>query len=61
LPLAVEVAEAMIPLPGSLKLSGPCALTSTVPPLPAPAVLDVTLAPPDSAIAPPASKVTSPA
>src|SRR5208282_5299813 len=41
LPLAVEVADAMIPLPGSLKLSGPFAVTSTVPPLPAPAVLDV--------------------
>ena len=27
LPLAVEVAEAMIPLPGSLKLNGPCAVT----------------------------------
>src|SRR5208282_3505001 len=29
LPLAVELAKAMIPLPGSLKLSGPCAVTFT--------------------------------
>jgi hypothetical protein len=61
LPLAVEVAEAMIPVPGSVKLNGPSAVTRTVPPFPAPAVLDVTLAPADSAIAPPAIKLTSPA
>src|SRR5262249_37407743 len=32
LPLAVEVAEAIIPLPGSLRVSGSCAVTCTVPP-----------------------------
>jgi len=61
LPFAVEVAEATIPVPGSLRLSGPCAVTCTVPPLPAPAVLDVAFAPPESAIAPPAVNTTSPA
>jgi len=61
LPLAVAVADAIIPLPGSLTLSGPCDLTNTVPALPAPAVLDVTRAPPDSATAPPAVSITSPA
>jgi hypothetical protein len=61
LPLAVEVAETRIPLPGSLTLSGPCELTRTVPASPAPAVIVETLAPPDSAIAPPAVSTTSPA
>src|SRR5271166_911007 len=61
LPLAVEVAEAIIPLAGSVKLSGPCAVTSMVPPFPAPAVLELTCAPPESASAPPAVSVTSPA
>ena len=61
LPLAVGVAEAMIPLPGSVKVSGPCAVTCTLPPLPAPAVLEVACAPLDSAIAPPAINTTSPA
>src|ERR1700730_5228223 len=61
LPLAVEDAEAMIPLPKPIRVSGPPAVTCTVPPLPAPAVLDVAFAPSDSAIAPPAVKTTWPA
>src|SRR5215469_14915323 len=61
LPLAVDVARAMMPVSGSLKLRGPCPVTCTAPPLPDPAVLDVTWAPPDTAIAPPAINTTSPA
>src|SRR5207237_5222983 len=61
LPLAVEVAETRIPLPGSLRLSGPRELTRTVPASPAPAVIVETLAPPVNAIAPPAVSTTSPA
>ena len=57
-PLAAELDEATIPLPRSLNVSGPCAVTCTVPPLPAPAVLDDAFAPSDSAIAPPAIKTT---
>jgi hypothetical protein len=34
LPLAIEVAKATIPVPGSLNVSGPCTVKSTVPPLP---------------------------
>ena len=60
-PLAVGVAEATISVPGPLKVSGPSEVTCTVPPLPAPVVLDAASAPPDSAIAPPAISVTSPA
>src|SRR5205807_9157950 len=52
---------AVVPLPGSLRLSGPCELTRTVPPSPAPAVIVETLAPPVSAMAPPAASTTSPA
>jgi hypothetical protein len=57
-PLAVEDAEAMIPLPKPVSISGPPAVTCTVPPSPAPAVLDVAFAPSDSVIAPPAVKTT---
>src|SRR6516164_400547 len=39
LPLAVDVAEATIRLPGPAKLSGPCELTCTTPPFPRPAVV----------------------
>jgi hypothetical protein len=61
LPLALGIAKATIPLPGSLNTSGPCAVTRTLPPLPTPAVLELTSAPPESASAPPAAKTTSPA
>jgi hypothetical protein len=61
LPLAVEFAEALIPVPGSVNVRGPCAVTSTVPPLPVPAVLEVAFAPRDSAIELPANSATSPA
>jgi hypothetical protein len=61
LPPAVPVAEAMIPVPGSVSVNGPWAVTWTVPPLPTPAVLEVNSAPPDSVSAPPAINVTSPA
>ena len=61
LPLAVEVAEAIIPLPESLKLSGPCAVNCTVPPFPAPAELEATSAPLETVIAPPAVNTISPA
>jgi len=43
--LPLEAAEAVIPVPGSLKISDPCAVTCTLPPLPAPAVLEVINAP----------------
>jgi hypothetical protein len=46
LPLAAELAEAMIPLPASLKLSAPRAATCTVPPSPCPAVPELTRPPP---------------
>ena len=59
LPLALEFANAMIPLPGSLKLSGPCAVTCTVPPLPGPAVALAICAPP-STLSELASTVTAP-
>src|ERR1700719_2492611 len=59
LPLALEDAEAMIPLLASLKVNGPWAVTCTVPPSPAPAVVDVTFPPLDNAIAPPAVSTTS--
>ena len=61
LPLAAVVAAAMIPLSRSVRLSGPCEPTWTVPALPSPDVLENTLAPPEIAIAPPAVNVTSPA
>src|SRR5512135_3345929 len=60
-PLAVSAASAMIPVPTPLKASGPCALTPTVPPLPAPNVADEICAPPDMVSAPPAARVISPA
>jgi hypothetical protein len=61
LPLAVEVAKAMIPLPGSLNVSGPCAVTCTVPPLPAPVVAEVMSAPPLRTASPTSATATVPA
>jgi hypothetical protein len=45
-PLAVELAEATIPLAVSLNVSGPRAVTCTEPPLPGPAVVLAICAPP---------------
>src|SRR6516165_4864294 len=61
LALTVEPAGAMIPVPGSLNLNGPCAATWTLPPPPVPSELDAICAPLDSVIAPPAVNPTLPA
>ena len=61
LPLAAAPAKASIALPVSLTVNGPWALTATLPPLPAPSVLELTSAPSTIVIVPSAVSITSPA
>jgi hypothetical protein len=58
--LAVEVAEATIPVPGSTRLSGPCVVTCTVPPSPVPVVVAMTCAPELRATGPATVRARSP-
>src|SRR3984893_5097547 len=60
LPLTLEVAEATIPVPDPVRVSGPCALTSTAPPLPDP-IASLEMAPRLTMTKDPAATVIVPA